>query len=125
MTDYSEHINFINTHSFRPHRDYNWGLFGLILTSRPDSTIIVYEPGDYTSENPVYNIWKFIEFPCSQRYIAKYINGIGELRTFDFSKNNIYKATTRLEAYKPISNLQSNVETNKYDVDSEEEETRI
>ena len=48
----------------------------------------------------------------------RYVNGIGELRTFDFSQNNTYKATTRLEAYTPITNL----ETNNYEVDSEDED---
>lgn len=109
----NEHIDFINTHSFRPHRDYNWGIFGLILTSGPDSIILFYEP-----ENPVHNIWKFVEFPCLQHYIATYVNGIGELRTFDFSQNKTYKATTRLEAYTPITNI----ETSKYEADSDDEE---
>ena len=93
MTDYSNYINFINSHSFRPHKDHNWGLFGLILTSGPDSTILVYE----TQTNPVHNIWRFVEFPCSQSYIATYVNGSCELRTFDFSKEKTYKVTTRLE----------------------------
>jgi hypothetical protein len=88
-------IEFINNHNFRPHRDYNWGIFGLILTSGPDSTILVYEP----QTNPVHNIWRFVEFPGSHRYIATYVNAIGELRTFDFSKEKTYKATTRLEHY--------------------------
>jgi hypothetical protein len=118
MPDYSTHIDFINNHNFRPHRDYNWGIFGLILTSGPDSTILVYEP----TTNPVHNIWRFVEFPCSQRYVAKYINGIGELRTFDFSKNNTYKATTRLEHYTPSIAVNTETDLSRQDLDSDNEE---
>lgn len=121
MTDYSEHINFIKSHSFRPHRNCNWGLFGLILTSGPDSTIMVYEP----ESNPKNNIWKFVEFAGANCYLAKYVNGIGEVRIFDFSKDKTYKATTRLEAYTPISSIVNDVQTNNYEVDSEEEDSRF
>ncbi len=99
MTEYYEEVKFINNHNFRPHRDYNWALFGLLLTSGPDSTILVYEP----QTNPTNNIWRFVGFPGSHRYIANYVNGIGEVRIFDFSKNKTYKATTRLEEYVPLN----------------------
>ncbi len=36
---------------------------------------------------------EILEFACS------HVNGIGELHTFDFSKNHTYKATTHLEPY--------------------------
>ncbi len=119
MTDYSKHRDFINSHSFRPHKDHNWGLFGLLLTGGPDSTILVYDP----LTNPVHNIWRFVEFPCLQRYIATYVNGVGELRTFDFSsKERIYKATTRLEDYTITSVLeQTSVIGGEADSDNEED----
>jgi hypothetical protein len=118
MTDYSKQIEFINSHSFRPHKDYNWGIFGLILTAGPDSTILVYEP----LTNPLHNIWQFVEFPCLQRYIATYVNGVGELRTFDFSKERTYKATTRLEEYTITSIVeQTSVIGGEADSDNEEE----
>jgi hypothetical protein len=118
MTDYSKQIDFINNHSFRPHKDYNWGIFGLILTAGPDSTILVYEP----LTNPVHNIWRFVEFPCLQHYIATYVNGVGELRTFDFSKNKTSKATTRLEEYTISSVLEdTSVLGGEADSDNEEE----
>ncbi len=117
MTDYSKHIDFINSHSFRPHKDYNWGIFGLILTSGPDSIILVYEP----KINPVHNIWKFVEFPGSQPYIATYVNGVGELRTFDFSKNKTSKATTRLEQYM-ASNIVENTSVLGQEAGSDNEE---
>jgi hypothetical protein len=118
MTDYSKHIDFINSHSFRPHKDHNWALFGLLLTAGPDSTILVYEP----QTNPLHNIWRFVEFPCLQRYIATYVNGVGELRIFDFSKERIYKATTRLEEYTITSAVeQTSVIGGEADSDNEEE----
>jgi hypothetical protein len=118
MTDYTKHIDFINSHSFRPHKDHNWALFGLLLTGGPDSTILFYEP----HSNSVNNVWRFVEFPYLQRYIATYVNGVGELRTFDFSKENTYKATTRLEEYTISSFIeQTSVIGGETDSDNEDD----
>jgi hypothetical protein len=120
MAKYSSQIEFINNHNFRPHKDYNWGLFGLLLTSGPDSTILVYEP----ETNQLHNIWRFVGFPGSHRYIANYVNGIGEVRTFDFSRNNTYKATTRLEEYVPLNISNTITASIREDESSDNEEEK-
>ena len=53
---------------------------------------------------------------------ATYVNDVGELRTFDFSKERTYKATTRLEDYTIISVVeQTSVIGGETDSDNEEE----